>query len=69
MATEGEKAEEKKNSRERRTKKSTEKTKTGCILLVTFGNHGSELLSAKQLMKAYSNPAYIIYLVLMFLGE
>ena len=69
----GEKAREEENGETKRDgnfKKNGKKLFfIGCVLLVTFGNHGSELLSAKQLMKAYSNPAYIIYLVLMFLGE
>ena len=40
----------------------------GCILLVSFGSHASDLLKASQLVRAYGNPAYITYLVFMFVG-
>ena len=40
----------------------------GCILLVSFGSHASDLLKASQLVRLYGNPAYITYLVFMFVG-
>ena len=40
----------------------------GCVLLVSFGSHASDLLRASQLVRNYGNPAYIAYLALMFGG-
>ena len=36
----------------------------GCVLLVVFGNHGSEELTVQQLLDLYNNRAYIAYLAI-----
>ena len=66
---EEEREKRKKKKLKKRPKTFLKKKLKGCVLLVTFGNHGSDLLSAKQLMRAYANPAYITYLVLAVVGE
>ncbi|GAX80581.1 hypothetical protein CEUSTIGMA_g8018.t1 [Chlamydomonas eustigma] len=40
----------------------------GCLLLVVFGNHSSETYTVEILIDLYRQPAYIIYLVICFLG-
>ncbi|GFR49777.1 hypothetical protein Agub_g11717 [Astrephomene gubernaculifera] len=37
----------------------------GCVLLVVFGNQSSETYTVAMLMHFYTQPAYVIYLVMM----
>ncbi len=36
----------------------------GCIILVVFGNHTSEVFTGHELLDLYKEPPYIVYLVL-----
>lgn len=37
-------------------------------MLVLFGNHSTVTYSSQELIDLYKKPAYVIYLVLMFVG-
>mmetsp|Transcript_29842 Transcript_29842/g.65998 ORF Transcript_29842/g.65998 Transcript_29842/m.65998 type:complete len:724 (-) Transcript_29842:358-2529(-) len=38
----------------------------GCLVLVLFGNHSSDTYTVDELLDLYRKPAYIVYLVMMF---